>query len=149
MRIRRIDDAAALKDALRVYGHEVTPLGAARLLTNPTCHVLVAYSEDRDELGTSGTPIGVVLATEVTARDLSVEMHIAWTAVQPIFRRLGVGSALVRAMLKLSRERGCALVRATIPPENQGGIHLMRAMGAAQEDVSINVSWEFAPLSEL
>lgn len=149
MRIRRVEDAQALADALHVFERRVTPLGPARLLANPACHLLAAYSEDRDELGTTGTPIGLILASEVTGPDLTTEMHITWVAVQPLFRRLGVGSALTRAMFNLARARGCTAVRGTISPENRGGLHITRALGLAEENVSINVSWEFASLSEI
>ena len=132
----------------RLFGPRLNRAGIPRVLADPGSHLLVATSEEEDELGAPGTPIGLVLGSELTGPDLSREMFISFIAVQPLARRLGVGSELVRAMLALARERGCARVRGTITPENSGAMRVMRNMGAAAENVSINVSWQLAESQE-
>lgn len=144
MRILRARDGSGLDAVWRLFGPRVNRAGIPRLLATPTSHLLVAYSDERDELGDPGTPLGVVLGSELTGFDLSTEMFISYIAVRPMAQRLGVGSALIRSMLALARERGCARVRGTMEPENVGAIRAMRSMGAATENVSINVSWHLA-----
>ncbi len=144
MRILRVDESTASEAVWRLFGARLNRAGIPRLLADPTSHLLVAFSEEEDELGDPGTALGVVLGSELTGFDLSTEMFISFISVQPMAQRLGVGSALVRSMLARARERGCARVRGTIGPENVGAIRIMRKMGAATENVSINVSWQFA-----
>lgn len=141
MRIRRADEKTELDAVWHLFGPRVNRAGIPRLLATPTSHLLVAFTDEEDELGPAGTPLGVVLGSELAGFDLSTEMFISFIAVQPMAQRLGVGSALIRSVLELARERGCARVRGTLGPENVGAIRAMRKLGAATENVSINVSW--------
>ena len=148
MRILRVEEKTGMEAVWRLFGPHVNREGIPRLLADPTSHLLVAFSEEEDELGDPGTPLGAVLGSELTGFDLSTEMFISFIAVQPMAQRLGVGSALVGSMLGLARERGCARVRGTIGPENVGAIRIMRKLGAATENVSINVSWQLSETGE-
>lgn len=148
MRILRADEKTELNAVWRLFGPRVNPAGTTRLLATPTSHLLVAFSDEQDELGPAGTPLGVVLGSELTGFDLSTEMFISFIAVQPMVQRLGVGSTLIRSMLELARERDCARVRGTLGPENVGAIRIMRKLGAATENVSINVSWQLSEAAD-
>lgn len=148
MRILRADEETGLDATWRLFGPRINREGIPRVLADPTSHLLVAFSDEEDGLGEPGTPLGVLLGSEVTGFDLSTEMFISFIAVQPMAQRLGVGSALVHAMLELARDRGCARVRGTIGPENVGAIRIMRKLGAATENVSINVSWQLTAVPE-
>lgn len=142
MRILRVDESTAVEGVWRLFGPHLNRAGIARLLTNPTTHLLAAFSDEEDELGERDTPIGVVLGSEMIGADLSTEMFITFIAVQPMVQRLGVGAALIRSMLTVARDRGCARVRGTIAPDNVGAIRVMRTLGATTENVSINASWQ-------
>jgi ribosomal protein S18 acetylase RimI-like enzyme len=144
MRILRVDESTAVDGVWRLFGPHLNRSGIAGLLASPTSHLLAAFSEEDDELGESGTPIGVVLGSELIGADLSTEMFISFITVQPLVQRLGVGAALVRSMLEVASERGCARVRGTIAPDNVGAIRVMRTLGAATENVSINASWQLS-----
>jgi len=148
MRILRAEKNTELDAVWRLFGPRVDRAGIPRLLANPTSHLLIAFSDEEDELGDTGSPLGVVLGSELTGYDLSTEMFISFIGVQPMAQRLGVGSALIRSMLALAEERGCARVRGTLGPENVGAIRIMRKMGAATENVSINVSWQLSEVPE-
>lgn len=142
MRILRAGGKTQLDAVWRLFGPRVNRAGIPRLLANPNTHLLIAYSEEGDGLAEPGTPVGVVLGSELTGYDLSTEMFISFIAVHPMAQRLGVGSALIRSMLELAAERGCSRVRGTLGPENVGAIRAMRKLGAATENVSIHVSWQ-------
>lgn len=142
MRIVRVDESTATDSVWRLFGPHLNRTGIPGLLASPTTHLLAAFSDEGDELGEPGTPIGVVLGSELIAADLSTEMYISFIAVQPPVRRLGVGAALVRSALAVARERGCARVRGTIAPDNVGAIRVMRTLGATTENISINASWQ-------
>jgi len=144
MRILRVKEATGVDAVWRLFGPGLNREGIPRLIDSPSSHLLVALSEEEDELGEPDTPIGVVLGSEVIGADLSTEMFISYIAVQPLVQRLGVGAALIRSMLAVAGERGCARVRGTIGPENVAAIHAMRNLGAATENVSINVSWQLS-----
>lgn len=148
MRILRADEETELDAAWRLFGSRINRAGIPRVLADPTRHLLVAFSEEEDGLGEAGRALGVLLGSEVTGFDLSTEMFISFIAVQPMAQRLGVGSALVRSMLTLARDRGCARVRGMIGPENVGAIRIMRKLGAATENVSINVFWQLTGVPE-
>jgi GNAT superfamily N-acetyltransferase len=137
-----------LDAAWHLFGPDVNRAGIPRLLAHPSSYLLVAFSDEEDELGDAGTPLGVLLGSEVTGADLATEMFITFIGVRPMAQRLGVGSALIRSMLALARDRGCSRVRGTIAPENAGALRVMRKMGAAAENVSINVSWQLTGASE-
>ncbi len=142
MRIVRVDESTAVDGVWHLFGPHLNRTGIAGLFASPTTHLLAAFSDEDDELGEPGTPIGVVLGSELIGGDLSTEMFISFIAVQPLVQRLGVGAALVRAVLALARERGCARVRGTLAPDNVGAIRVMRTLGATTENISINASWQ-------
>jgi ribosomal protein S18 acetylase RimI-like enzyme len=148
MRIVRVDECTAVDGVWRLFGPRLNRTGIATLLASPTTHLLAAFSDQDDELGEPGTPIGVVLGSELIGADLSTEMFITLIAVQPLVRRLGVGAALIRSMLALAQERGCARMRGTIAPDNVGAIRVMRTLGATTENVSINASWQLTGPSD-
>lgn len=102
-------DAPAVVALLGVLGHAPRALAhvAARLATPaPGTVVLVADADDR--------VVGVIAATVVSVLEyVAPQLRVSVCAVDPGARRVGVGSALVRAVEDEAATRGCFRVELT------------------------------------
>jgi ribosomal protein S18 acetylase RimI-like enzyme len=74
-----------------------------------------------------GNLIGVVLATHDGRKG-----WINRLAVHPDHRRRGIGLALIEAAEVVLREQGMRIIAATIEPDNEASLALLRAAGYAE-----------------
>ncbi|MHB8588598.1 MAG: GNAT family N-acetyltransferase [Candidatus Dormibacteraceae bacterium] len=121
--------AADLFDAAPVAG------ALTRFLTDPTHHLLIAYS--------AGTPTGFVSGIEVTHPDKGTEMFLYELAVDTAHRHHGIGTALVRALADLAREHECYGMWVLVDDENAAAGATYRKAGGDVESQPLMFSWKF------
>jgi ribosomal protein S18 acetylase RimI-like enzyme len=92
-------DAAAVAEARHLFDEAIDPTATARFLAEAGHHLLFAYDTDR--------PVGFVSGVELTHPDKGTEMFLYELSVDESARRRGIGTALVEALIRLARERGC------------------------------------------
>jgi ribosomal protein S18 acetylase RimI-like enzyme len=93
-------DDGAVAAAQHLFDGPSDPVATARFLADPDHHLLVAYDAD-------DRPVGFVSGVEMTHPDKGTEMFLYELAVAEPARRHGVGCALVEALARRARERGC------------------------------------------
>lgn len=135
MRIERVTDAAAVHAAADLF--DAPPLAAAteRFLAEPTHHLLFAYDD-------SGRAVGMISGVETTHPDKGTEMFVYELGVSAVARLQGVGTALVRALADLARERGCYGMWVGTEPDNAAAQATYRRAGAAEEAPFVLLNWE-------
>jgi ribosomal protein S18 acetylase RimI-like enzyme len=101
MRIERLGpgDIPKLAGVEDLLDGPMLPAAAERFLNDPGHHMLIAYVD--------GEPAGFVSGVEMTHPDKGTEMFLYELGVGETYRRQGVGSALVDALMELAREKGC------------------------------------------
>jgi ribosomal protein S18 acetylase RimI-like enzyme len=100
--IRRLGpgDEDAVRAAGRLFDAAPRADATRRFLASRDHHLLVAYDM-------AGTPVGFVSGVETTHPDKGTEMFLYELGVDGPVRRRGIGTALVRALAALARQRGC------------------------------------------
>ncbi len=134
MRIDRVVDAAAVHLAADLF--DGPPLAAAteRFLGQPDHHLLFAYLGDR--------PLGMISGVEITHPDKGTEMFVYELGVAPVARLRGVGTALVRALAELARERGCYGMWVGTEPDNEAAQATYRRAGAGEQAEFVLLNWD-------
>jgi ribosomal protein S18 acetylase RimI-like enzyme len=114
-----------------------TPQTAAvtRFLTDPTHHLLIAYSSE--------VPAGFVSGVEVTHPDKGTEMFLYELAVDTAHRHHGIGTALVRALADLARKQGCYGMWVLVDDENAAAAATYRKADGDVESQPLMFSWRF------
>ena len=135
MRIERVTDAAAVHAAGELFDDPPRPDATERFLASPGHHLLFAY--DDAEL-----VVGMVSGVETTHPDKGTEMFLYELGVAPEARRLGVGTALVRALATLARERGCYGMWVGTEPDNAAAVATYRRAGATARDAFVLLDWD-------
>src|ERR671927_518991 len=92
-------DDAAVGAAGHLFDRAIDPGATARFLMEAGHHLLVASDQ--------GRPAGFVSGVELTHPDKGTEMFLYELGVDESFRRRGIGTALVNALVALAHERGC------------------------------------------
>jgi ribosomal protein S18 acetylase RimI-like enzyme len=108
----------------------------ARFLADPGHHLLVAYDVDE-------RPIGFVSGVEMTHPDKGTEMFLYELAVWEPARRRGVGRALVEALAKRARERGCYGMFVFTDDDNAAALATYDRAGAREHSWHLMLEWEF------
>jgi ribosomal protein S18 acetylase RimI-like enzyme len=134
MRLTGGDEQVVLA-AAGLFDAPPTDAWTARFLAAPGHHLLVAL--DGDE------PAGFVSGVETTHPDKGTEMFLYELSVDPARRRRGIGSALVRALAELARERGCYGMWVGTEAENAAALATYRAAGAAAPEPCVTLTWTF------
>jgi aminoglycoside 3-N-acetyltransferase I len=142
MRIERIADADLVPAGAGLFDDAPSAEATARFVAEPGHHLLYAY-EDEDADGSGGLPIGFVSGVETTHPDKGTEMFLSELAVAPEARRRGVGTALVRALEDLARERGCHGMWVATEAQNAAALATYRRAGAAEPEPCVTLSWAF------
>jgi ribosomal protein S18 acetylase RimI-like enzyme len=134
MRIERIVDAAAVHVAADLF--DGPPLAAAteRFLAQQDHHLLFAYLGDR--------PVGMISGVETTHPDKGTEMFVYELGVLPDARLLGVGTALVRALADVARERGCYGMWVGTEVDNEAAQATYRRAGATDQTPFVLLNWD-------
>jgi ribosomal protein S18 acetylase RimI-like enzyme len=129
------DDVDALVDAGELFDHAARPEWAARFLAEPTHHLCVAYED--------GRPAGFVSGVETTHPDKGTEMFLYELGVAEESRRRGIGRALVEALARRARERGCDGMWVLTDDDNEAALATYRSAGAGEPSPQVVLDWAF------
>ena len=135
MEIRRISEVADVVAAGNLFDHPVQSEWAARFLSSPGHHLLVAYEH--------GRPAGMVTGVELTHPDKGTEMFLYELGVDEAYRGRGIGRALVAALADLARERGCYGMWVLTDEDNAAALATYRGAGAVEDSRAVMLSWSF------
>jgi len=128
------DDAVGGAGAL--FDQPPKPDAARRFLEESTHHLLVACETD-------GEPIGFVTGVETTHPDKGTEMFLYELGVAESRRRQGVGTALVRALAALARQRGCYGMWVGTEEDNVAARSTYARAGAQATPPHVILEWDF------
>jgi GNAT superfamily N-acetyltransferase len=109
---------------------------AKKFLSSEGHHLLVAV-EGSEQL------LGFISGVETTHPDKGTEMFLYELSVDEAHRNRGIGTALVRALEALARERGCYGMWVVTEPDNVAALATYRAAGAALPEPSVALEWSF------
>lgn len=137
MRIERLGpgDAGVVLRAGSLFDAPPAEKWATRFLEAPNHHLLVAFAGD--------DPAGFVSGVETTHPDKGTEMFLYELSVHPDHRNHGVGKALVGALERLARDRGCYGMWVATEPDNVAAIATYRAAGASPPEPAVVLDWAF------
>ena len=135
MRIERIVDAAAVHVAADLFDGPPLAEATASFLARPGHHLLFAFDGDR--------AVGMISGVETIHPDKGTEMFIYELGVAPVARLRGVGTALVRALADLARERGCYGMWVLTDDDNPAAVKAYEAAGGHQEPLTRLIAWEW------
>jgi ribosomal protein S18 acetylase RimI-like enzyme len=128
-------DDAAVHEAGHLFDNAVDPGATAQFLVEAGHHLLVAYDEER--------PVGFASGVELTHPDKGTEMFLYELDVDESFRRRGIGTALVDALVALARERGCYGVFVFTDDDNAAARATYGRAGGREVSRELMVEWTF------
>lgn len=136
MRIVRLGpgDKRLVLAGAELFDRPPTEAWTAKFLSSEGHHLLVAVDDH---------PVGFVSGVETTHPDKGTEMFLYELSVHPDHRGRGVGTALVRALADLARERGCYGMWVGTEADNAAALATYRAAGAAPPEACVTLSWSF------
>lgn len=134
MRIERVVEAAAVHLAADLFDGPPLAAATARFLARPDHHLLFAYDGDR--------AVGMISGVEMTHPDKGTEMFVYELGVAPVARLQGVGTALVRALADVARERGCYGMWVGTEADNAAAQSTYRRAGATEEAPFVLLNWD-------
>jgi GNAT superfamily N-acetyltransferase len=136
-------EAASRLDQLQSAAHlmdgPVDVAAATRFLTEPGHHLLLAYES------AGGDPVGFVSGVETTHPDKGTEMFLYELAVDEPHRGHGIGTALVNALDRLARTRGCYGMWVLTDFDNLAAVATYRAAGGLEPTGHAMITWTFQP----
>lgn len=135
MEICRIDAAAvdAVVAADHLFDHHVERDWVQDFLAEPAHHLCLAYE--------GGEPAGFVSGVELTHPDKGTEMFLYELAVDERFRRRGIGSALIAALVDLARTRGCYGMWVLTDADNSAALATYQSIGPSQHSEQSMITW--------
>ena len=135
--IRRIEsgEAALVDRAAALFDDPPGADTTARFLASEDHHLLLALDND--------TPIGFVTGVEIVHPDKAVEMFLYELAVAEEARGWGLGTALVRALADLARERRCRGMWVLTDEDNVAAVATYRRAGATVDERTLLLEWRF------
>jgi ribosomal protein S18 acetylase RimI-like enzyme len=136
MRIEQALTPEQVAGAAHLFDDPVRPAAVDRFLAEPTHHLLLALVGDQT--------VGFVSGVEMTHPDKGTEMFLYELAVDEAHRRLGVGTALVRALADLATRQGCYGMWVVTEPDNEAARATYRAAGAPAADPTSTFVWTFS-----
>jgi ribosomal protein S18 acetylase RimI-like enzyme len=128
-------DEDAVLAAAALFDDPPQPDATRRFLAEPTHHLLIAYDGD--------APLGFVSGVETTHPDKGTEMFLYELGVDESARGQGVGGALVEALAKLARERGCYGMWVGTEPDNVAARRTYERAGAQGTPAHLILEWDF------
>lgn len=134
-RITRREDVDAAGHLL--FDTRPRPEATERFLADDRHHLLIAYLD--------GAPAGMVTGVEMTHPDKGTEMFLYELGVDEPFRRQGVGTALVCALARLARERGCYGMWVLTDTANPAARATYARAGGSAEGEQVMFGWAFRP----
>jgi ribosomal protein S18 acetylase RimI-like enzyme len=136
--IRRLGpgDERLLLAGAPLFDDPPTELLAERFLSSEGHHLLYALDD-------AGEPVGFVSGVETTHPDKGTEMFLYELSVAEAYRRRGIGTALVRSLAELARERGCYGMWVSTDADNAAALGAYRAAGAGSPEPFVMLEWSF------
>jgi len=131
-----VGDSALVLAAADLFDSGPTETWTATFLSSDGHHALLAITDDDH-------PIGFVTGVETTHPDKGTEMFLYELGVAPEHRRQGVGRALVEALARLARDRGCYGMWVAVDTDNVAALAAYRAAGALPPEPCVTLGWAF------
>lgn len=135
-RIERARSAAHLEATLHLLDGPSKATSAARFLADDRHHLLLAR-------GPADQVLGFISGVETTHPDKGTEMFLYELGVAEQAWRRGIGTALVEALARLARQRGCYGMWVAVDHDNQAALATYRRAGAQHEDPAVVFVWDF------
>jgi len=133
--IRRVTSVADVLAAGHLFDEPPRPDWAARFLSEPGHHILLAYE--------ATTPVGMVTGVETTHPDKGTEMFLYELGVDAPHRRHGIGRALTEALAALARTRGCYGMWVLTDADDEPALATYRSAAPTTEAPAVALSWTF------
>ncbi|MBB4968670.1 GNAT family N-acetyltransferase [Saccharothrix violaceirubra] len=134
MEIRRATSVAEVLAAGHLFDDTPREDVTATFLAEDRQHLLIAYVD--------GEPAGFVSGSELLHPDKGVEMFVNELGVDDAFLRRGIGSALVEALLELSKERGCHGMWTAVDADNEAALALYKGVDGDMDTGVAVVTWD-------
>ncbi|GLY96980.1 N-acetyltransferase [Actinoplanes sp. NBRC 103695] len=135
MRIERVTEAAEVMRAPDLFDGPPLVEATRDFLERPGHHLLFAYDD-------AGRAVGMISGVETIHPDKGTEMFVYELGVAPAARLQGVGTALVRALAELGRERGCYGMWVGTENDNAAAQATYRKAGASAEEPFLLLNWD-------
>lgn len=135
MRIERVTEAAEVMRAPELFDGPPLVEATRDFLDRPGHHLLFAYDA-------SGRAVGMISGVEMIHPDKGTEMFVYELGVVPAARLQGVGTALVKALADVARERGCYGMWVGTETGNAAGQATYRRAGAEAEESFLLLNWD-------
>lgn len=116
-----------------LFDHDVDRDWVRDFLAEPAHHLCLAYEGDE--------PVGFVSGVELTHPDKGTEMFLYKLAVDDRFRRRGIGSALVAALVDLARTRGCYGMWVLTEADNSAALATYKSNGPIDQSETVMLTW--------
>ncbi len=107
-----------------------------RFLASPGHYLLMAFVD--------GVAAGFVSGVELTHPDKGTEMFLYELAVDEPFRRRGIGTALVEALLAIARAHGCYDLWVLTDHDNDAALATYRRSGTTAESSHVMLTWDLS-----
>jgi len=122
-------------EAAELFDNPPKKDAVVKFLADPNHHLLIAYSH--------GVPVGFVSGVEVTHPDKGTEMFLYELAVDHGHRHHGIGTALVKGLGDLAREKRCYGMWVLADDDNAAAAATYRKAGGDVESQPLMFSWKF------
>ncbi|MFX4294635.1 GNAT family N-acetyltransferase [Streptomyces bohaiensis] len=122
--------------ASALFDGPVRAAWAERFAAESTHHLLFAYADN--------TPVGMVSGMEITHPDKGTEMLLYELGVDEEHRRRGVGTVLVRELLRIARDRGCGGMWTAAETDDEAALRTYRSAGGDRESDAATVVWSIS-----
>ena len=138
MTIRALEpgDGALIVAAGHLFDTPPDLTTSERFLATPGHHLLLA---DQD-----GLPAGFVSGVELTHPDKGTEMFLYELAVDEPFRRRGIGSALVKELIRIAQAHDCYDMWVLTDHDNDAALATYRTTGTTDESSHVMLTWNLA-----
>ena len=78
---------------------------------------------------------GEVVGFAIAAKEVGKKLHLLNFAVHPKYRRMGIGSALLRSLEKLAKKKGVKEIYLEVEEDNFAAISLYEKMGFKKKKI--------------
>lgn len=137
MDIRRVATRSDAFAAQPLFDGAARPDATARFLAESGHHMLVAYLD--------GAAVGMISGVETTHPDKGTEMFVYELGVAEPYRSRGIGTALVKALGDLARERGCYGMWVLTDRDNIAAMRTYTRAGGTDPAETTMLTWTFDP----
>jgi ribosomal protein S18 acetylase RimI-like enzyme len=130
-----VGDDEVVAQAASLFDKPPVPSETAAFLAAEGHHVILALLD--------GEPVGFVSGVEMIHPDKGRELFLYELGVAEQARGQGVGTALVRALAELARERGCYGMWVLTDADNGAALQAYRRAGATATSATLMLEWRF------